>query len=76
MLFLGLVVALLLVREIFLTVTVGKVPSEGVWYPLAALTELLVVFLFGVPGLVPDKRDVVATQRGQFEKDPETTEMT
>jgi len=67
-----LVVILLLVREIYLTATIGNISrqNEPVWYPLAALPELIAVFLFAVPGLVPEKRDLVAR-----EKDFETTEM-
>lgn len=71
---LGLIIVLLLIREIYLTITVGKMVSEAEWYPLAALTELLAVFLFSVPGLVPDKSDVAATQT-QLEKNPEETEL-
>ena len=71
---LALIIIFLLVRQIYLTITVGKQQSEGVWYPLAALTELIAVFLFITPGLVPDKRDMMALQN-QYEKDPETTEM-
>lgn len=70
---LALIIILLLIREIYLTITVGKKQSEGVWYPLAALTELIAVFLFATPGLVPDKSDMIALN--QFEKDPDTTEM-
>jgi hypothetical protein len=74
---LGLIIALLLVREIYLTITVGKIPNEAVWYPLAALTEIIAVFLFSVPGLVPDKHDMIASQQGQYvNKDPEATAMT
>lgn len=69
--FLGLIITLLLIREIFLTVEIGKIPSEGLWYPFAALTELLAVFFFVTPGLVPEKRDLVAT-RNQFDKNPDT----
>jgi hypothetical protein len=69
------IIVLLLIREIYLTITVGKTLKEAEWYPLAALTELLAVFLFSVPGLVPNKRDVMATQQQQLEKDPEATEL-
>ena len=72
---LGLIIVFLLVREVYLTVTVGKVPDEAVWYPLAALTELLAVFLFAVPGLVPNKKDVMDAQQGQLDKNPESNAM-
>lgn len=71
---LAVIISLLLMREIYLTITVGKKQIEAEWYPLAALTEIIAVFLFNVPGLVPDKKDVIATQQ-QYEKDPEATEM-
>lgn len=71
---LAVIIILLLIREIYLTITVGKKQIEAEWYPLAALTEVLVVFLYNVPGLVPDKKDVIATQK-QYEKDPEATEL-
>ena len=71
-----LIVVLLLIREIFLTATLSSIShqKEGEWYPLAALPELLVVFLFATPGLVPQKSDLVAQARG-LEKDPESTEL-
>lgn len=72
---LAAIIVFLLIRQVYLTVTVGKMQNENVWYPLAALTELLAVLLFVTPGLVPDKKDVMA-QQNQYEKDPETTEMT
>jgi hypothetical protein len=71
---LGVIIALLLIREIYLTITVGKIPDEAVWYPLAALTELIAVFLFSIPGLVPEQREVVETQN-QYAKNPESTAM-
>lgn len=71
-----LIVLLLLVREIYLTATLGNITQqhEGAWYPLSALPELLAVVLFAVPGLVPEKKDLVA-RANQREKDPERTEM-
>jgi len=72
--FLGSIIGLLLAREIFLTITVGKIVDEGAWYPLAALTELIAVFFFAVPGLVPDKREMMAAQ-GQLDKDNDATPM-
>jgi hypothetical protein len=52
---LAIVILLLVVREVYLTITVGKIQHEPVWYPLAALTELIAVCFFSVPGLVPQK---------------------
>lgn len=71
-----LIVIFLFIREIYLTITTvnNSRQDEAVWYPLAALPELLAVFLFAVPGLVPDKRELIAHARGH-EKDPETTEL-
>lgn len=72
-----LIVIFLLIREIYLTIsTLNNVShqDEAVWYPLAALPELLAVFLFAVPGLVPDKRDLVAYAHGS-QKNPESTEL-
>ena len=72
-----LIVILLLIREIYLTVaTISNVShqSEGIWYPLAALPEVLAVALFAFPGLVPEKKDLVAITQ-QREKNPEATEM-
>ena len=71
---LGLIIVLLLTRQIYLTITVTKIQDEGVWYPLAALTELIAVCLFSVPGLVPNKKGTV--EKGTVEthdKDPEAT---
>jgi len=69
-----LIVIMLLIREIFLTATINNISHqhESVWYPLAALPELLAVLLFAVPGLVPQKKDLVAYSR---EKNPESTEL-
>ena len=71
-----LLVTLLLIREVYLTATIGSISrqKEASWYPLAALPELLAVGLFAVPGLVPQKRDLVARAH-EREKDTETTEM-
>lgn len=57
---------LLLVRDIFYTVTLGstnasmeaKATNETFFYPLVALPELLAVVLFAVPGLVPSRREL------------------
>lgn len=71
-----IIVILLLIREIYLTATINKIQSEGSWYPLAALPELLAVFLFAVPNLVPDKREFVARSHGDESwKAADTTEM-
>lgn len=72
-----LIVIFLLIREIYLTtVTISTVShqNEAAWYPLAALPELLAVFLFAVPGLVPEKRELIARAH-EHEKDPEATEL-
>jgi len=72
-----LIVVFLLIREIYLTITTFQNIShqnEAAWYPLSALPELLAVLLFAVPGLVPDKRDLVAHAHGRG-KDPESTEL-
>jgi len=71
------IVLLLLVREIYLTITtitdIGH-QNEPAWYPLAALPELISVMLFAVPGLVPEKREFIAHTHGRA-KDPESTEL-
>ncbi|KAF9644902.1 hypothetical protein BDM02DRAFT_3149699 [Thelephora ganbajun] len=70
-----LIVIFLLIREIYLTATISSISrqNEAVWYPLAALPELLAVFLFAVPGLVPEKKDLIARAHDQ-EKNLEATE--
>jgi len=52
-----LIVILLLAREVYLAVRVSTITtsSEVVWYVVAAAPELLAVFCFAVPGLVPQK---------------------
>ena len=72
---LGLIIVLLLIRQIYIVATVNRVPHEAVWYPLAALTELLAVFLFAVSGLVPNKKDVLDARQGQFGKNHESNAM-
>ena len=74
--FLCIIVILLLIRQVYLTATVSKVShqDEAEWYPLAALTELIAVCLFAVPGLVPNKRDLTA-RINEHEKNPEGTEL-
>ncbi|KAI6150623.1 hypothetical protein BKA82DRAFT_993072 [Pisolithus tinctorius] len=58
--YLLIVVALLLVaREAFFAATINKQTiQESLWYPLAALTELLAVSLFTIPGLVPARSEI------------------
>jgi len=70
-----LIVGFLLIREIYLTATISNIShqNEAAWYPLAALPELLAVFLFAVPDLVPQKRDLVARAQNGRGKDPEAT---
>ncbi|KAJ4475506.1 hypothetical protein J3R30DRAFT_3294103 [Lentinula aciculospora] len=54
---------LLLIREIFMAATIAstsKQNNEHLWYPLVALPELLCMFLYALPGLIPPKhRDVL-----------------
>jgi len=71
-----ILVILLLIREIYLTATIGNIghQKETVWYPLAAVPELICVCLFAIPGLVPEKKDFVARSH-EREKNAETTEM-
>lgn len=71
-----MLVLLLLVREIYLTATIGNIShqNEASWYPLSALPELLAVCLFAFPGLVPEKKALVARAH-EREKNPETNEM-
>ncbi|ESK88733.1 hypothetical protein Moror_2995 [Moniliophthora roreri MCA 2997] len=52
---------LLLIREAFVTATLGnqsQQSNEQLWYPLITLTEFLCVVLFTTPGLIPPKGDV------------------
>ncbi|KAG6335030.1 hypothetical protein ID866_4056 [Astraeus odoratus] len=52
---------LLLARETFFAATIDKPNVQGnehVWYPLAALSELLAVMLFATPGLVPPRSEI------------------
>ena len=70
-----LIVLLLLIREIYLTATLNNSrQNEASWYPLAALPELLAVFLFAVPGLVPEKSELAAHAHGHG-KNTDTAEM-
>lgn len=71
------IVILLLIREIYVTITtfnnIGH-QTEATWYPLSALPELITVMVFAVPGLVPEKKDLVARSLAR-EKDTESTEL-
>ncbi|GBE80078.1 hypothetical protein BKA93DRAFT_824712 [Sparassis latifolia] len=52
---------LLLLREAFFAATAHNLSqqnNEHLWYPLAALSELLAVMLIGVPGLVPARSEL------------------
>ncbi|EKM53588.1 uncharacterized protein PHACADRAFT_163896 [Phanerochaete carnosa HHB-10118-sp] len=52
---------LCLAREAFYAATANDVVRQDnprLWYPLSALTELLAVLLFAVPGLVPSRREI------------------
>jgi hypothetical protein len=56
-----IIVLLLMVREVFYIATIQKPKvqtNEALFYPLAALPEVLVVFLFAIPGLVPPKSEL------------------
>lgn len=53
--------ALLLVREVYSAATVNSLQrqnKEKQWYPLIAIPEVIVVLLFGTPGLVPDRKEL------------------
>ncbi|KAI6045582.1 hypothetical protein EDC04DRAFT_2558981 [Pisolithus marmoratus] len=60
--YLLIVISLLLVaREAFFAATINKTAAqenEHLWYPLAALTELIAVGLFMIPGLVPARSEI------------------
>ncbi|KAF9246373.1 hypothetical protein BU15DRAFT_39833 [Melanogaster broomeanus] len=52
---------LLVAREAFFAATVDNTTQqnkEAIWYPLAAVTELIAVSLFATPGLVPVRSDI------------------
>ncbi|KAF5353001.1 hypothetical protein D9758_007908 [Tetrapyrgos nigripes] len=59
---LGVLCALMLVREIFLAATIlansSKQNEERFWYPLVALPEVLCVILYAIPGIIPDRKKV------------------
>ncbi|KAE9406822.1 hypothetical protein BT96DRAFT_987091 [Gymnopus androsaceus JB14] len=53
----GAISLLLLIRGVFSLATVGntKANNEHFWYPLVAVPEILCVFLYLIPGVVPPK---------------------
>jgi len=58
---------LLVLRELFFTATATRLSdqnNEDLWYPFAAVTELLAVLLFAVPRLVPTREELPAESRG------------
>jgi len=58
-LFLLAIIALFLVKEIYLVVTLSQIsPNETLFYCLAVLPEFIAVLLFAIPGLVPGKEEV------------------
>ena len=62
-LFLLAIIALFLVKEIYLVATLGQISTnETVFYCLAVLPEFIAVLLFAVPGLVPGKEEVDRAQ--------------
>ncbi|KAG6834755.1 hypothetical protein H0H93_007600 [Arthromyces matolae] len=55
------IAALLLVREVFATVTVNDVKvqnNEHFWYPLFAIPEILAAACYATPGLVPPRSEL------------------
>jgi len=58
-LFLLTIIALFLVKEIYLVATLSQISTnETLFYCLAVLPEFIAVLLFAVPGLVPGKDEV------------------
>ena len=58
-LFLLAIIALFLVKEVYLVATLSQTNSnETLFYCLAVLPEFLAVLLFAVPGLVPGLGEV------------------
>ncbi|KAH9915888.1 uncharacterized protein B0H18DRAFT_1124569 [Fomitopsis serialis] len=58
--------ALLLAREAFYAATThntAQQSNEHLWYPLSALTELVAVVLFAVPGLIPAHDELPQEER-------------
>ncbi|GJE97294.1 hypothetical protein PsYK624_135100 [Phanerochaete sordida] len=55
-----------LAREAFYAATqkdLAQQDNARLWYPLSALTELLAVALFAVPGLVPSRREIAEAEQ-------------
>ena len=62
-LFLLAIIALFLVKEIYLVATLSQISSnETLFYCLAVLPEFLAVLLFAIPGLVPGMEEVDRAQ--------------
>jgi hypothetical protein len=64
------IAALLLARMLYFASTahsrkLNKQRNEHIWWPLAALTELLVVLLMLTPGLIPLAAHYLAHQRNE-----------
>ena len=72
-----LTVILLLIREIYHTVSIsiGTLQRKALWCSLAALSELLAVFSFAASGLVSEKKSSVPDARGN-ERDSGTVRST
>nr|GAT52139.1 predicted protein [Mycena chlorophos] len=61
MMILALISVLLLVREIFLVVTISDTEAENnekYWYPLVAVPEVLAVCCYAISGLVPPRKEL------------------
>ncbi|KAI0090580.1 hypothetical protein BDY19DRAFT_904884 [Irpex rosettiformis] len=75
-LFLLTIIALMcLIREVFFVATTSNTKQQNnadLYYPLAALPELIAVCLFSVPGLVPSRKEIAKREMD----DPEWAELT
>nr|GAT44468.1 predicted protein [Mycena chlorophos] len=63
---LALISIFILIREIFLTATVGnsaRQNEERLWYPLVALPEVLSVLCYSISGLVPPRAELKKRER-------------
>lgn len=49
--------------------------NAHLWYPLSALTELLAVMLFSVPGLVPSRREIAGAEQLKTQDSSSQTEL-
>ena len=68
-LFLLAIIALFLVKEIYLVATLSQTSTnETLFYCLAVLPEFLAVLLFAIPGLVPGKEEVDRAQPDESSK--------